>query len=115
MPPRSTRSAAALWVVLLQLACAQHHGDFAVLGSRSVYDYIADTYTVFHARSSGRACFSLIKAIFLLPDSALRRATEEALEPFSDANALLLVEIDDQGFCIVVSGVPARIDQMPQR
>ncbi len=110
MQPPSTRSFVALWAVLLQVGCVQHHGDFALLASPGVYEQISDTATASHRRSSGRACFSLFRALFSLPDSAIPRATAAALAPFPEANALLLVEIQDEGVCVVVSGVPGRIE-----
>jgi len=106
---RSTRVAGFL-LLLLQVACAQHHGSFSVVASQSVYEQIADTATGSHPRSSGRACYSWWRAMFMLPDRALPRATEVALKPFPNANALLMVKIEDDGPCLVVSGVPGRID-----
>jgi len=110
MPLRSTSLAATLLLVPLQLACVQHHGDFAALAGRSVHYDIDRVHERAQDRTSGRACFSLAKAVFGISDNAIARATEEALEPFPDANALVLVEIEDHGICLEITGFATRIE-----
>ncbi len=109
MPLCCTRLAATLLLALSQLACAQHQGDFAALAGRSVHYDIDRAHKRAPDRSSGRACFSLVKAVFGIPDDAIVRATEEALEAFPDANALVLVEIKDYGPCVEITGLAIKI------
>lgn len=110
MRPRSTSNGAVACLLLGLLACSQHHGDFGVLASRSIHRSLDRAHTRSPQRSSGRACFSFFAALFGLPDDAIPRATRAALEQVPDANVLLLVEIEDHGACVVVSGFPARFD-----
>ena len=111
MPPRSISASAALGLSLALLACTQHAGDFAILASRSVhYSTLDRAYTLSPERTSGRACFSVFSALFGLPDDAVVRATREALEQVPDADVLLLVELEDHGACVEISGFPARFD-----
>jgi hypothetical protein len=102
--------AATLLLALLQLACVQHHGDFAALAGRSVHYDIDRAHKRAQDRTSGRACFSLAKFAFGIPEDAFVRATEEALEPFPDANALVLVEIKDYGLCVEITGFATKIE-----
>jgi len=110
MPLRCTRLTATLFLALSQLGCVQHQGDFAALAGRSVHYDIDRAHKRAHDRTSGRACFSLAKAAFGIPDDAIVRATEEALEPFPDANALVLVEIKDYGPCVEITGFATKIE-----
>jgi len=97
--------------VVLLAACAQHHGDFPILASESVYRDLMDTsHAVSYPRSTGRACFSLWRVLLRRSDPALSNAVREALRARPGANALALVELMDYGECIEVSGVPVRIE-----
>jgi len=108
MPLQSTRAGAAFGLSLALLACSQYHGAFAVVASRPVHSNLDRSYTLGPRRTSGRACFSLFSALFGFSDDAIVRATREALEQMPDADVLLLVEIEDHGACVEVSGLPAR-------
>ena len=114
MQPYSTRRVAALWLALLLvpplLCCAQRHGSFAALASRSIHSSIDRAQQRAAQRTTGRACYSPVRALFGLPDDALVRATREALAAFPAANALVLVEFEDYGACIEIKGLAVTIE-----
>jgi hypothetical protein len=109
MPLSCTRLSATLLLAFLQSSCAQHQGNFAALAGRSVHYDIDRAHWHAPDRTSGRACFSLAKTVFAIPDDAITRATDEALRPFPDANALVLVEIQDYGPCVEITGLAVKI------
>ncbi len=83
----------------------RHHGDFTLVASRELAGF-GDIGA--QQRVTVRGCWRPGATLAHLRDDLIAQLVDQAIGQRSDANALALVEIQDEGQCVVVSGWPVR-------
>ncbi len=81
-------------------------GDFSLLSTEDLsgkYDVLSDQ------ELTGRACFNMIKANFFIGEGVFDRAVRDALSGQPEGTLLVDVDFVDDGSCINVSGLPAKL------
>lgn len=94
--------------VLLVTGCSPPmlRGDFSLLSTESLegkYDVLSDQ------RLSGRACFNMLKASVFVGQGVFDQAVREALVGQPENTLLVDAKFVDDGTCIDVSGLPAKL------
>ena len=90
----------------------RNHGDLTLVATRELAGF-GDIGA--QQRVTVRGCWRTGATLAHLGDDLIAQLVEQAIRHRSDANALALVEIQDEGQCVVVSGWPVRYLPPDQR
>ena len=81
-------------------------GEFSLLSTEDLspsYDILSEQ------RLEGKACFNVVKAQMLIGEGVYDQAVRNALEGQPDGTMLVDVNFVDDGSCINVTGLPAKL------
>lgn len=103
--PAAGLRAAALLLLLALAGCNLTLAELAAVSARKVHDQ--RPHEIFYPRVTGESCPHWWRRWFLGDDATLDRAIDAALAQHPDANALVLVEVEERKECFTVSGFAA--------